>query len=251
MSWEDNTPAPLPSFHQDWKTWAQEMLVWLRRKPLSIGVAATTGGGVPATRLINTNLPLTGGGDLSVDRTHGVNDFIASGALHARGTVPTPGAVAGATRYLREDATWVVPPAGAGGGGSGVTTIDFGAFPGGYSAQVAVIGQAGIVAGSVIQAWIQPAATADHSADEHLAEFIQVFAGNISAGVGFTIYGLNNTSLFSKDTNVGASPSSVDAAGVGVAANYLGRVGGRGQLPNNYLQVPRVYGIFTVGWRWS
>lgn len=32
--------------------------------------------------------------------------FIASGASHAPGAVPDPGAVAGATKFLREDATW-------------------------------------------------------------------------------------------------------------------------------------------------
>ena len=39
--------------------------------------------------------------------------FGASGASHARGAVPDPGATAGATRYLREDGTWAAP-AGAG-----------------------------------------------------------------------------------------------------------------------------------------
>jgi hypothetical protein len=41
--------------------------------------------------------------------------FGASGASHAAGNVPDPGTTAGTTRYLREDATWVVPPAGGGG----------------------------------------------------------------------------------------------------------------------------------------
>lgn len=36
--------------------------------------------------------------------------FVASGATHARGAVPDPGAVAGTTKFLREDATWVAPP---------------------------------------------------------------------------------------------------------------------------------------------
>lgn len=36
--------------------------------------------------------------------------FIASGANHAVGYVPDPGATPGTTRFLREDATWVVPP---------------------------------------------------------------------------------------------------------------------------------------------
>jgi hypothetical protein len=45
----------------------------------------------------------------------GLPSFVASGASHAPGIVPDPGAAAGATKFLREDATWVVP---AGGGGS-------------------------------------------------------------------------------------------------------------------------------------
>lgn len=36
--------------------------------------------------------------------------FVASGASHAEGLVPDPGATAGTGRYLREDATFVVPP---------------------------------------------------------------------------------------------------------------------------------------------
>jgi Concanavalin A-like lectin/glucanases superfamily len=41
--------------------------------------------------------------------------FVASGASHAPGLVPDPGATAGTTKFLREDATFAVPP----GGGSG------------------------------------------------------------------------------------------------------------------------------------
>lgn len=37
--------------------------------------------------------------------------FVASGASHAPGVVPDPGSSAGTTRFLREDATWVVPTA--------------------------------------------------------------------------------------------------------------------------------------------
>lgn len=40
--------------------------------------------------------------------------FIASGASHATGLVPDPGAIAGTTNFLREDATWAVPPGGGG-----------------------------------------------------------------------------------------------------------------------------------------
>ena len=40
--------------------------------------------------------------------------MVASGASHAPGIVPDPGAVAGATKYLREDGTWVNPGASTG-----------------------------------------------------------------------------------------------------------------------------------------
>ncbi len=39
----------------------------------------------------------------------------ASGASHAAGAAPDPGASAGTTRFLREDATWAVPAGGSGG----------------------------------------------------------------------------------------------------------------------------------------
>lgn len=87
---------------------------------------------------------------------------------------------------------------------SGVATLDFGAFPGKTDASVAVTGQTGILAGSAIEAWLQPAATPDHTADEHWIEEIQVMAGNIVAGTGLTIYGrtTNNSRLHGR-WNVG------------------------------------------------
>jgi len=36
-------------------------------------------------------------------------DFVASGGSHAKGAVPDPGAAAGTTKFLREDATWQIP----------------------------------------------------------------------------------------------------------------------------------------------
>jgi len=49
--------------------------------------------------------------------------FVASGASHAGGTVPDPGATAGTENFLREDATWAVPPATGGGGGIDSVTV--------------------------------------------------------------------------------------------------------------------------------
>lgn len=74
-------------------------------------------------------------------------------------------------------------------GAQGTATLDFGAFPGKSDASVAVTGQASILSGSLVEAWIFPAATADHSSDEHFAEGLYIVAGSVIAGTGFTIYG--------------------------------------------------------------
>lgn len=76
-------------------------------------------------------------------------------------------------------------------GAQGTATLDFGAFPGKSDALVDVTGQAAILSGSLVEAWIRPVASADHSADEHLMETLKVSAGNVVAGTGFTIYGMN------------------------------------------------------------
>jgi len=94
----------------------------------------------------------------------------------------------GTATFLRADATFAAPPAG-GAGNVGTATLNFGAFPGASDTSLAITGQSGIVAGSVVDAWIRPVATAEHSADEHWVESVKIVAGNIVAGVGFTIYG--------------------------------------------------------------
>ncbi|MDH5738723.1 MAG: hypothetical protein OEY77_00190 [Nitrospira sp.] len=75
-------------------------------------------------------------------------------------------------------------------GAQGTTVLDFGAFPGGTHATVVVIGQSGILSGSLAQAEIRPVATGDHSLDEHMAAPIKVWAAEIVPSVGFTIHGL-------------------------------------------------------------
>lgn len=105
---------------------------------------------------------------------------------------------------------------------TGISTLDFGAFPGASDASVAVTGQSGIVSGSLVEAWIRPVASADHSADEHMVETLKVFAGNIVAGTGFTIYGFNDSQL----------NEPVYARGGG----------GRGT---------RLSGAWTIAWAWN
>ncbi len=78
---------------------------------------------------------------------------------------------------------------------SGTILIDFG---GAYvnNASVAVTGQAGILGGSFVEAWLSPATTTDHSVDEHVitSSMLGITTGPPSAGVGFTIYGASYVS---------------------------------------------------------
>lgn len=82
---------------------------------------------------------------------------------------------------------------------TGTALIDFGAVPGLSDTRVDVTGQAAIVAGSYITASIRGVATADHSIDEHMLETIEIRAGTIVPGTGFTIYAHNNNLLFGTD----------------------------------------------------
>lgn len=76
---------------------------------------------------------------------------------------------------------------------SGQSLLDFGAAPGVTDATLAVTGQDDIAAGATVGVFIVPTATDDHSADEHVVDPPRVYAGNVAAGVGFTIYGITNT----------------------------------------------------------
>lgn len=76
---------------------------------------------------------------------------------------------------------------------TGTTSINFGASHV-NDASVAVA-QPTVVLGTFVEAYLVPVATADHSADEHLiaASTLEIIAGPAVAGVGFTIYGVDNT----------------------------------------------------------
>ena len=84
---------------------------------------------------------------------------------------------------------------GVGGGGGatgGSQIINFGGNPGGNNIAAAVItGQSGISTSSRIKVWFQGDTTADFNAYEHmliLPSMINLTAGEIINGVGFTIY---------------------------------------------------------------
>lgn len=79
----------------------------------------------------------------------------------------------------------------------GTALLDFGAFPGKSDASIAVTGQGSILASSLVEAYLFPDTTADHTADEHMVETLKVSVPKTSivAGTGFTIYGVNAGTL--------------------------------------------------------
>lgn len=70
---------------------------------------------------------------------------------------------------------------------SGTATLDFGTTGNPVHAQVDVA-SAGVVAGSLLEAWVRVVATADHSADEARIEPIKVTCEYLSIN-NFRIYG--------------------------------------------------------------
>lgn len=95
-------------------------LTWANQSANVIFAGPASGGsGVPTFRaMVAADIPV----------------FVASGSSHKAGGVPDPGATSGTTKYLREDATWGVPP-GSGGALSGLSDVNVTEGPGidGYS----------------------------------------------------------------------------------------------------------------------
>lgn len=181
----------------------------------------------------------------AIDQSYGEN-VVLSGDF-ARTPITTINTAADYVQFL--DATdgatkrCLASALGGGGGGTvnaGSTTINFGAFPGGSDATATVTGQVGIVSGSVLQAWLVAQATADHTADEHRVETIAVTCGNIVANTSFDIYATNTSQLNEPLTDAGVDGFRSTAATI--YGNAGRSIGGRGT---------RIYGTWTVHWRWS
>ena len=71
----------------------------------------------------------------------------------------------------------------------GTATINFGGKE--TTASVAVSSPA-ITGSQLVEAWVFPYATATNTADDHWVEDMTITAGNVQAGVGFTIYAKAN-----------------------------------------------------------
>jgi hypothetical protein len=73
-------------------------------------------------------------------------------------------------------------------GAQGTATLDFGATPT-EDASVVVTGQAGVLSGSLVEAWFMRSTTADNTADDHeaMSIYCPLVCGDIVVGTGFTI----------------------------------------------------------------
>jgi hypothetical protein len=164
-----------------------------------------------------------------------------------KGLVPASGG--GTTNFLRADGTWALPSGGGGGStvNFGTADIDFGTFPNGSShTSVVITGQAGILASSNLQAWIFPTATADHTSDEHVVETISIKAGDIVAGVGFTVYGVN-TNMLSEPSLIAGGANSIQQATATTIVN-------KNAQPANFTDIggksTMLYGKYKIAWQW-
>jgi hypothetical protein len=117
-------------------------------------------------------------------------------------------------------------------GAQGTAIVDFGPFPG-QSDAIITVSAPGILAGSLVEAWIEPTSTSTvngtHSPDEHMIETLGVWAdqSSIVPNVSFNVHMFNKSQLDEGLTTEG-SPGS--------------QIGGIGT---------RIYGPWQVGWVWN
>ena len=124
----------------------------------------------------------------------------------------------------------------------GTTVVDFGAFPGAASASVTVTGQTGIGAGSLVEAWVWPVATADHTVGEHLVEQLRVLAHTVVPGVGFTIEAQCTATLAEGLTASGPGAPGTSTTVDRSIGNSPPAIGGL---------LPRLYGQFNIAFVWN
>lgn len=102
------------------------------------------------------------------------------------------------SNFLDGTGRFSIPPqpaaAAAGTSFGGTAIVDFGAFPGATDATVAVV-DARVGASTVIVVTIDAVASADHSADEHLADPPRVQPGDKAVG-SFNVYAFTTDKYF-------------------------------------------------------
>jgi len=121
-------------------------------------------------------------------------------------------------------------------GAQGSAVLNFGSFPGSNVAIVDVVAT-GVVSTSAVEAWIRPAATADHTDMDHVAAPMRVIGTYLSDN-NLRIYGINENDVMPP----------------------LELVRRKGDLPvsagRNYTNLerqasPMFVGQFNVNWVWN
>jgi len=125
--------------------------------------------------------------------------------------------------------------------GSGTSIVNFGTGGSSHTTLV-VTGLPLVGASSLVYPWVKPEATLDHSADEHVAENLRVYAANIVAGTGFTLHAVAGTEVISTPTYLRQARFSGTGQDFGpgqAARNNLATQGGK---------APLLFGRWSVGW---
>lgn len=103
-------------------------------------------------------------------------------------------------------------PAGASGSGSTATgVLNFGSFPGSSVTSVDIVA-VGVISTSVINAWIRPVASADHTDIDHVAAPMRVIGKYLSDG-NIRVYGINTNDVIPPPVLIHRQPQEATIAG--------------------------------------
>jgi len=125
-------------------------------------------------------------------------------------------------------------------GAQGTATLDFGAFPGASDAFID-ISVPGVTPTSLVEAWIRPEATADHTADEHMVETLKVF-GVCTVNDFIRVYGLNTSAINGPPLLFDGQPEQGEAGGISRPMD---------PYPVSRNKGTRLYGTWKVAWVWN
>jgi len=146
--------------------------------------------------------------------------FGPSGTSHAAGVVPDPGATAGATRYLREDGTWVVPASGGGTVGS-LSGGAVGSAPYQSAAGTTAFVASPVTSGHVFaEAWSPAGAAIVPAAYDMTANMPFLAASNNFTGVQNTFTGTTSNNVTMIITSPNATNTAMDLINTNSAVQH-------------------------------
>ena len=121
-------------------------------------------------------------------------------------------------------------------GAQGTATLDFGVFPGSNVA-ITDVAATGVVSTSAVEAWIRPAASADHTDMDHVVANMRVIGQYLSDN-NIRIFGVNNNDVIPPSEPQPVSQPTT--SGITRQDQILTRQ-----------NAPMLVGIFNVNWVWN